>query len=155
MIDVGSGEEALPLLMGDARIALAVLDLRMPGIGGFAVLEALRAAGTLERLGVVVVSAHAADVPTSRPRRSTTAAMCVRQQAVQASGGAARGSPRCARSQRVAVTSPEPHRPPTDFGVAATVSGFPRTVRRRAPCGRPSPLSCRRCRRSGGASCAG
>jgi CheY-like chemotaxis protein len=66
VIDVGSGEEALPLLMGDARIALAVLDLRMPGIGGFAVLEALRASGALQRIGVVVVSAHAdAEVKTS------------------------------------------------------------------------------------------
>lgn len=66
VVDVGSGEEAIARLTADEGIGLAVIDLRMPGIGGFAVLEALRAAGTLERLGVVVVSAHAdTDVQTS------------------------------------------------------------------------------------------
>ena len=59
VVDVSSGEEALSLLTRDASIDVAIVDLRMPGIDGFAVLDALHAAGTLSRVGVVVVSAHA------------------------------------------------------------------------------------------------
>jgi CheY-like chemotaxis protein len=63
VIEAGSGEEAVAHLTANAAIGLAVIDLRMPGIGGFGVLAALRDSGALGRLRVIVVSAHAdADV---------------------------------------------------------------------------------------------
>jgi CheY-like chemotaxis protein len=57
-IEASSGEEALELLeISEPDVLL--LDLRMPGIGGWGVLDALEERGRLAELPVVVISAHA------------------------------------------------------------------------------------------------
>lgn len=59
VLEAEEGEEALALLAEHAEIRLVVLDLRLPGLDGFAVLEQLKATGAMGRLAVLVVSAHA------------------------------------------------------------------------------------------------
>jgi CheY-like chemotaxis protein len=57
VLEAGSGEDALSLL--DREVAdLMLLDLRLPGIDGWEVLEALQLRGRLPGLRVVVSSAH-------------------------------------------------------------------------------------------------
>jgi CheY-like chemotaxis protein len=74
VIEVSSGDEALARLVDDPTVDLAIIDLRMPGMDGFAVLDGLRAAGVLDRIGVVVVSAHAdAEVKTMALDRGSDA----------------------------------------------------------------------------------
>jgi CheY-like chemotaxis protein len=58
VIEAGSGEEALELVEAENTDLEAIfLDLRMPGLGGWGVLEELRAKG-LSRLPVIVLSAY-------------------------------------------------------------------------------------------------
>jgi CheY-like chemotaxis protein len=52
-----SGEEALELLEGWAPSAM-LLDLRMPGIGGWGVIEQLASSGRLAEVPVLIFSAH-------------------------------------------------------------------------------------------------
>jgi CheY-like chemotaxis protein len=52
-----SGEEALEYLRHEEPDAV-LLDLRMPGVGGWAVLEQLAADGRLDETPVVLFSAH-------------------------------------------------------------------------------------------------
>jgi CheY-like chemotaxis protein len=52
-----SGEEALHVI-GETEPDAVFLDLRMPDMDGMAVLEELRARGDLERVPVIVLSAH-------------------------------------------------------------------------------------------------
>ena len=56
--DVGDGAGALELLRADPSIELVFLDLRMPAMSGWEVLAALREEGMLDRLRVVVFTAH-------------------------------------------------------------------------------------------------
>lgn len=58
VIEARGGEEALELAE-PSRVDAVLLDLRMPGIDGWAVLEHLRGTGTISRLPVIVLSAHA------------------------------------------------------------------------------------------------
>ena len=58
VIEAGGGEEAVELAE-NAKVDAVLLDLRMPGMDGWAVLEELRAKGTISRLPVIVLSAHA------------------------------------------------------------------------------------------------
>jgi CheY-like chemotaxis protein len=56
--EVGSGEDALSRLE-DFRPDAVVLDIRLPGIDGLAVLARIRASDALADVGVVLCSAHA------------------------------------------------------------------------------------------------
>ena len=57
VIEASGGEEALEL--ADERSLDAIfLDLRMPGLDGWAVLEELRTKGTSSRLPFIILSAH-------------------------------------------------------------------------------------------------
>jgi two-component system chemotaxis response regulator CheY len=58
VIEAPGGEEALELAENQEVDAI-LLDLRMPGMDGWAVLDQLRATGMISRLPVIVLSAHA------------------------------------------------------------------------------------------------
>jgi CheY-like chemotaxis protein len=58
VIEARGGEEAVELAE-KPNVDAVLLDLRMPGMDGWAVLEELRASGTISRLPVIVLSAHA------------------------------------------------------------------------------------------------
>ncbi len=58
VIEAPGGEEALELAENQ-EVDAVLLDLRMPGMDGWAVLDQLRATGTISRLPVIVLSAHA------------------------------------------------------------------------------------------------
>lgn len=64
-IEAGDGAEAIELIER-ARPDLVLLDVMMPGVGGIAVLEHLRAQPDLGQTPVVVVSAFAS--PADRKR---------------------------------------------------------------------------------------
>jgi len=58
VIEATSGEQALSILRDKAQdVELVVLDLMMPGIGGIAVLRAIREDESLRGLPVVVLTA--------------------------------------------------------------------------------------------------
>ena len=57
VIEATGGREALAVA-AEASVDAVFLDLRMPGVDGWAVLEELRARGATSRLPVVVLSAH-------------------------------------------------------------------------------------------------
>jgi len=60
VLEAESGEQALEVIArADTPIDAAVLDLKLPGIGGIQVLEKLRAEEATRELPVVVVSGHA------------------------------------------------------------------------------------------------
>jgi DNA-binding NtrC family response regulator len=60
VLEAESGEQALELLARAGRpIDLAILDLKLPGMGGLQVLERLRAEEATRELPVIVVSGHA------------------------------------------------------------------------------------------------
>jgi CheY-like chemotaxis protein len=66
VIEAGSGEEALELVETEnAGVEAIFLDLRMPGLGGWGVLKALRAKG-VPRLPVIVLSAYCDPVTIGR-----------------------------------------------------------------------------------------
>jgi excisionase family DNA binding protein len=65
LTSVPSGFEAL-LQIGASRPDLLITDLRMPGIDGFEMLRALKAAGTLGELEIIVVTALTAHTITER-----------------------------------------------------------------------------------------
>ena len=60
------GGEALELLEDGDDIDLVVLDIRMPHVDGFAVLERLRAADLLSKYKIVAISAHAEKTTVER-----------------------------------------------------------------------------------------
>jgi CheY-like chemotaxis protein len=66
LIRVGDGEEAITYLSGKPPPALAILDLRMPKLDGFDVLEFMRAQPTLRDLPVIILSGS--DHPRDRAR---------------------------------------------------------------------------------------
>ncbi len=53
---VTSGEEALEILRSETDVALVILDLFMPGMSGFELLEIVRADAGFDRLPVLVLS---------------------------------------------------------------------------------------------------
>jgi len=59
VITAADGREALDVLSEGARPCLVLLDLMMPVMSGWEVLDALRRSGALDALPVVVVSAAA------------------------------------------------------------------------------------------------
>jgi len=60
VVEAESGEQALELIAhSDKPIDVAILDLKLPGIGGIQVLERLRAEEATRELPVIVVSGHA------------------------------------------------------------------------------------------------
>jgi DNA-binding NtrC family response regulator len=60
VVEADSGEQGLELIANaDAPIDLAILDLKLPGIGGIQVLERLRGDEATRDLPVIVVSGHA------------------------------------------------------------------------------------------------
>jgi two-component system, NtrC family, nitrogen regulation response regulator NtrX len=60
VLEAESGEQGLDLVTtADAPIDLAILDLKLPGIGGIQVLEKLRGDEATRDLPVIVVSGHA------------------------------------------------------------------------------------------------
>jgi CheY-like chemotaxis protein len=58
VLEARGGEEAVELAE-KAKVEAVFLDLRMPGMDGWGVLEELRARGIISRLPVIVLSAHA------------------------------------------------------------------------------------------------
>lgn len=54
-IEAGSGEEALELLSKNSDIAIAVLDVMLPGIDGFEVCRKIRASGS--KMGIIMLTA--------------------------------------------------------------------------------------------------
>ena len=57
VIEASGGEEALGVVE-ESDLDAVFLDLRMPGVDGWEVLERLQAEGTSSRLPVIVLSAH-------------------------------------------------------------------------------------------------
>ena len=72
VLEAATAAEAMRLLRAE-NIAVVVLDLRMPEIDGWAVLEQIKDAGMLERLGVIIVSAHADPNTAAMARAAGTA----------------------------------------------------------------------------------
>jgi CheY-like chemotaxis protein len=58
VLDAADGEAALELLRSAPSIGVVFLDLRMPGMSGWDVLAELRRSGRLEKLRVIVFTAH-------------------------------------------------------------------------------------------------
>ena len=56
VIHVPTGEEALQVLQRDEKPNLMLLDIRLPGIDGFTVLEKMRADPTTTAIPVIVLS---------------------------------------------------------------------------------------------------
>lgn len=65
VVEASNGEEALEQIAREEP-DLVFLDLRMPGIDGWGVLDRLSENGELERIPVVVVSAHASHGSSQR-----------------------------------------------------------------------------------------
>jgi DNA-binding response OmpR family regulator len=57
VVEASGGEVALELVYKQKPDAI-LLDLRMPGLDGWGVLEALRAAGASSRWPVIILTAH-------------------------------------------------------------------------------------------------
>jgi CheY-like chemotaxis protein len=57
VIEAGTGEQALEVLEREEP-DVVLLDIRLPGVDGWAVLERLRESGRLDGLPVLMVSAH-------------------------------------------------------------------------------------------------
>lgn len=69
VVEASTGEDAVALILRRTPDAL-VLDIRLPGIDGWEVLERLRDVGALESVPVVVLSAHATRETRDRAARS-------------------------------------------------------------------------------------
>ena len=65
VVEAKSGEEAVAVV-AERRPDAVLLDLRMPGMDGWNVLERLRQDGLLEGLPVIVLSAHASKATVDR-----------------------------------------------------------------------------------------
>jgi DNA-binding response OmpR family regulator len=65
VIEASGGEEALELADEESLDAI-LLDLRMPGLDGWAVLETLRANRPSSRLPVIILSAHGSPATVHR-----------------------------------------------------------------------------------------
>lgn len=65
VIEAENGREAIDSVTGDEP-DLVLLDLRLPGLDGWEVIERLKEQGVAERIPVVAISAHA--TPTTKER---------------------------------------------------------------------------------------
>lgn len=65
VLEAESGREAIDFLAGEEP-DLVLLDLRLPGLDGWDVLEHLKEHGVAQRVPVVAISAHAS--PTTKER---------------------------------------------------------------------------------------
>jgi len=64
---VGTGEDALTVLQSDSlQLGLVVLDLGLPGMDGFAVLESIRARPETRRLPVLILTGWSLSVDEKR-----------------------------------------------------------------------------------------
>jgi adenylate cyclase len=59
VLDARSGGEALARMRGISGPAVAIIDLVMPGIDGWELIETIRADRDLKRIPIIVISAHA------------------------------------------------------------------------------------------------
>ncbi|MFN7941869.1 MAG: response regulator [Thermoanaerobaculia bacterium] len=66
VLHADDGAEALERLAEDPEIDLVLLDINMPKLDGFGVLERLRARGDLDRLAVIVVTTEGAEADAAR-----------------------------------------------------------------------------------------
>ncbi len=68
VVHVPSGEEALDVLQREQKPDLMLLDIRLPGIDGFGVLEKVRADASVAQLPVIVLSnfGEASDLARSK-----------------------------------------------------------------------------------------
>jgi len=68
VVHVQSGEEALEVLKRDEKPDLILLDIRLPGIDGFTVLEKMRADASMTKIPVIVLSnfGEASDLERSK-----------------------------------------------------------------------------------------
>ena len=58
VIEAGTGEEALAKLADDVQPDAVLLDVRMPGMGGWETLKRMKRHGDLTDLPVVIFTAH-------------------------------------------------------------------------------------------------
>ena len=68
VFEAGNGEEALRVLR-ERRPDLIVLDLMLPGVDGYGVLEALRSEGSTPGVKVLVLSAKSLQADRDRSRQ--------------------------------------------------------------------------------------
>lgn len=67
VLEVGSGREAIDFIEGEEP-DIVLLDLRLPELDGWEVLEHLKERGVIERVPVVAISAHASPMTKERAR---------------------------------------------------------------------------------------
>lgn len=59
IVEAADGSEALQILDSGEDFGIVLLDIRMPGLDGFEVLDEMRERSHLERVPVIMFSAHA------------------------------------------------------------------------------------------------
>jgi DNA-binding response OmpR family regulator len=77
VVEADSGEEALELLSRQ-RFDLLVLDLRLGGISGWDVLDAMRAKGARDRIRVMILTAQSAERDILRGWREGVDQYCMK-----------------------------------------------------------------------------
>ncbi len=67
VIEAGSGEEAMRVVTRESHLFVALLDVRMPGMDGYALAESIRRVPEAAALPIIFISAHEPD--TNDPTR--------------------------------------------------------------------------------------
>lgn len=75
--ECGTGEEALQLL-GEQQFHLVILDLRLDGMSGWDVLDALRARGLRNRVRIIILTAQSAERDILRGWREGVDQYCMK-----------------------------------------------------------------------------
>lgn len=65
LVEAGSGEDALKIMLQDSTFALVLLDVRMPGIDGFEVAQLMRRRERTRLIPIVFLSAEAIDLASA------------------------------------------------------------------------------------------
>ena len=65
-VEAESAEAALPLLEKKPGCDAAILDVMLPGEDGFSILKKLRAAPSLRRLPIIMITAKSSELDTVR-----------------------------------------------------------------------------------------
>ena len=60
VVEAGTGEEALELLKSNPDVGVAILDIMLPGIGGFEVCRSIRA--TDKKIGIIMLTARSQEM---------------------------------------------------------------------------------------------